>query len=432
MIEKDAHQEGCEGLVNLADEMEDADLAETDIESEEETKKRPGSPTGAEAEESKKPRVEAPVKTSVGSPPPPVRVNVRIQNERGGESMVAFNQVQFRMYENLKSEDGKFMLKIMSPEYASMQEHFIATLLGEARYSRTLEMEANRSETAARQSAANLALNVEESKKRLMATEAREAILQQQAVGLSMEVSTLRQDAEVADSRCEAKLRSLREELEGQQESIKSVLVGMVKQLGLEDRVAGEGKPMHTHHTPMPKAPPKVTPPTGEVTKENITDWILFWRMAPRHAASDQIMARFLRNVTFMVDKVHKDKCFYCAEDVKCQTTSSGSRYFIHKDTQGNCRTSKCSARQVECHRCESAQFTHCHHVHAACPFDFNFCKKLAADAKFKEEFVRMAARKEKEEAEKLQKQEEKAQKQRDQIEAANVLQAQEDEEKLK
>ena len=270
MTEKDAHQEGCEGLVNLADEVEDADLAETDIESEEETKKRPGSPTGAEAEESKKPRVEAPVKTSVGSPPPPVRVNVRIQNERGGESMVAFNQVQFRMYENLKSEDGKFMLKIMSPEYASMQEHFIATLLGEARYSRTLEMEANRSETAARQSAANLALNVEESKKRLMATEAREAILQQQAVGLSMEVSTLRQDAEVADSRCEAKLRSLREELEGQQESIKSVLVGMVKQLGLEDRVAGGGKPMHTHHTPMPKAPPKVTPPTGEVTKENI------------------------------------------------------------------------------------------------------------------------------------------------------------------
>ena len=66
------------------------------------------------------------------------------------------------------------------------------------------------------------------------------------------------------------------------------------------------------------------------------------------------------------------------------------------------------------------------------CPFDFNFCKKLAADAKFKEEFARMAARKEKEGAEKLQKQEEKAQKQRDQIEAANVLQAQEDAEKLK
>ena len=87
-----------------------------------------------------------------------------------------------------------------------------------------------------------------------------------------------------------------------------------------------------------------------------------------------------------------------------CQTTSSGSRYFIHNDTQGNCRTSKCSARQVECHRCESAKFTHCHHVHAACPFDFSFCKKLAADAKFKEEFARMAARKEKEETEKLQK----------------------------
>jgi len=70
--------------------------------------------------------------------------------------------------------------------------------------------------------------------------------------------------------------------------------------------------------------------------------------------------------------------------------------------------------------------------VHAACPFDFDFCKKLAADVKFMEEFVRMAARKEKEETEKLQKQEEKAKKQREQIEAAKALQAQKDEEALK
>ena len=173
---------------------------------------------------------------------------------------------------------------------------------------------------------------------------------------------------------------------------------------------------MPTHHTPMPKAPPKVTPPTGGVTKENITDWILFWRMAPRHAASDEIMARFLKNVTFMIDKVHKDKCFYCAEDVKCQSTQSGSRYYIHKDTQNNCKTSKCSARQIECKRCESAQFTHFHHVHAACPLNFDFCKKLAADGKFMEEFVRMAARKKKEETERLQKQEEKAKKQRERM----------------
>ena len=125
-----------------------------------------------------------------------------------------------------------------------------------------------------------------------------------------------------------------------------------------------------------------------------------------------------------MVDKIHKDKCFYCAEDVRSQQTQSGSKHYVHKDTQGNCKTSKCSARKIECKRCESAQFTHFHHVHAACPFDFDFCKKMAADGKFKEEFARMAARKKKEEAGRLQKQEEKAQKQREQIDAAKCEQA--------
>ena len=128
--ERDVHQQGCEGLVNLAGDIEDGDLVETDVESEEKKKKRPGSPTGAKAEESKKPRVEPPANTSVDTPPPPVRVNVRIQNERGGESVVVFNQVQHRMYERLKSDDGRFMERIMSAEYATVQEHFIATLLG--------------------------------------------------------------------------------------------------------------------------------------------------------------------------------------------------------------------------------------------------------------------------------------------------------------
>ena len=236
--ERDDHQQGCEGLVKLAGE--DSDLVEPDVEYEEKVEKRPGSPTGAEAEESKKPRVQAPANTSVDPPPPPVRVNVRIQNERGGESMVVFKQVQHRMYEDLKSEDGRFMEKITSAEYAAMQEHFIATLLGEARHSGTLEMEANRSATATRQATSNLALNIEENKQQLMASEVRESVLQKQAFGVSIEVSALKRDAAMAECRCEARLLSPREEREGQQESIKSVLVGMVKQLGPEDRVAGD------------------------------------------------------------------------------------------------------------------------------------------------------------------------------------------------
>ena len=70
--------------------------------------------------------------------------------------------------------------------------------------------------------------------------------------------------------------------------------------------------------------------------------------------------------------------------------------------------------------------------MHAACPLDFDFCKELAADGKFMEEFVRMAAREKKEETERLQKQGEKAKKQREQIDAANKLQAQKDGESLK
>jgi hypothetical protein len=252
-------------------------------------------------------------------------------------------------------------------------------------------------------------LNIEENKQRLMASEARETVLSKQAVGLSIGVPTLKRDAERAESRCEARLLSLREELEGQQESIKSVLVGMVKQLGLEDRVAGRGPPMHTHHAPKPSAPSRVIPPTGVVTEENVQSWIDFWKKAPQHAASEEIMRRFLTNVTFMVDKIHKDKCFYCAEEVKCQSTQSGSRYYVHKDTQDNCKTSRCSARGITCRKCESAQFTHYHHVHAACPFDFDVCKKIATDGRFKEELAKNSAGRVKEEAEKLQKQEVKA-----------------------
>ena len=74
--DRHVHQQGCEGLANLASDVED--LAETDVEPEEEKKKRPGSPRGAEAEESKKPRVEPPANSSVDAPPPPFRVNVRI------------------------------------------------------------------------------------------------------------------------------------------------------------------------------------------------------------------------------------------------------------------------------------------------------------------------------------------------------------------
>ena len=61
-----------------------------------------------------------------------------------------------------------------------------------------------------------------------VAARTRESVLQKQAVGLSVEVSTLQEASETAESRCEARLRSLREELEGEQETLKSVLVGMV------------------------------------------------------------------------------------------------------------------------------------------------------------------------------------------------------------
>ena len=76
----------------------------------------------------------------------------------------------------------------------------------------------------------------------------------------------------------------------------------MVRQLGLEDRVAGNMPPMPTHHAPRPSAPPRVVPPTEAVTEESIGEWIEFWKKAPQHAASDEVIARFLMNVAFMID----------------------------------------------------------------------------------------------------------------------------------
>ena len=65
-------------------------------------------------------------------------------------------------------------------------------------------------------------------------------------------------------------------ELEGHQETVKSVLVDMAKQLGLEDRVAGNEPPMHTHNAPRPSAPPRVVSPTEVMTEQNVQDWIDF------------------------------------------------------------------------------------------------------------------------------------------------------------
>ena len=68
--------------------------------------------------------------------------------------MVAFNSTQFRMYEthneSLKADDSTFMEKSMSLEYRGVQEHFITTLLGGARFAGALEQGAKRSEEIAR------------------------------------------------------------------------------------------------------------------------------------------------------------------------------------------------------------------------------------------------------------------------------------------
>ena len=91
-------------------------------------------------------------------------------------------------------------------------------------------------------------------------------------------------------------------------------------------------------------------------------------RTLSHHATSEEIM----------VDKLHKKICFYCAEAIRSQTVSG-----VHTATQSICKTSKCAARSVVCTKCEGAGLTHFHHVRAACPFDFEFCKKIAADNEF-------------------------------------------------
>ena len=183
---------------------------------------------------------------------------------------------------SLKSEDSTFLEKLNSLEYKGLQELFVSTLLGEARFSGALKGEASKAEEVAKNAVAHLREKLAEHKKLSVSAKARESVLHKQAVDLSEEVSSLQEASEVAESRCESRLRSLREELEGQQETLKSVLVGMVKQLGLEERVAGNMPPMASHHAPRPKAPPAVVPPIDVVAEENVKQWIEFWKKAPQ------------------------------------------------------------------------------------------------------------------------------------------------------
>ena len=107
--------------------------------------------------------------------------------------------------------------------------------------------------------------------------------------------------------------------------------------------------PMHTHHAPEPRAPPAVVPPTEAVTEENIGEWIAFWKKAPRHAASDEILGRFLANVSFMIDKLQKKTCFYSAEPIRSQPMLGGQSVYVHTEARDKCKTSKCAARSIVC-----------------------------------------------------------------------------------
>lgn len=115
---------------------------------------------------------------------------------------------------SLKSEDSTFLEKLNSLEYRGLQELFVSTLLGGARFSGALEKEASKSEEAAKNAVVHLGEKLAEHKRLSVASNARESVLQKQTVGLSGEVPNLKEASEVAESRCESRLRSLGEELE--------------------------------------------------------------------------------------------------------------------------------------------------------------------------------------------------------------------------
>ena len=90
----------------------------------------------------------------------------------------------------------------MSLEYQGVQGHFISTLLGGARFAGALEQEAKKSEGVARVAVVQLSKKLADYKKLSVAARAREGVLQKQAVGPSVEVSTLQEASEAAESRC--------------------------------------------------------------------------------------------------------------------------------------------------------------------------------------------------------------------------------------
>ena len=80
---RDEHQEDCGGLLDGLGE-DQVGTKEGDVQPLGE--KRPLSPSATAAEDAKKARLI-----------PPPRINVGVANQRGGESMVAFNSTQFRI-----------------------------------------------------------------------------------------------------------------------------------------------------------------------------------------------------------------------------------------------------------------------------------------------------------------------------------------------
>ena len=368
-------QDECDGL-ELMDEV--------GSEAQEDGKgpKRPLDPSWGAEEENKKPRPED-------------SVYVRVFDDIIGETTVVFKPEMYREYVALKGSPAEFREKLQLLSETRAQ-FYVSALLGETKLVDKLLVESSTLEKNAKQSAMGLASVQSELKQAVCAAGMRETMLQKQAMDMCDKVAKIQGELEHSTSRADSRIASLRASLEQEQESIKAVLVGMVRQLGLEGRVAGDAPPAPVHHAPSPAPPPADKPPMDPVNKENIGAWIKFWRRTSSHLVTDLIMTRFLKDASFMVDKVAQNakKCYYCGEATRMQTKPGGrGEENMHVDAHGSCMARKCPAKEMQCGLCKRAGLKYSNHVLKACPFTFDACKAIASKNYFEEELDRKLAR---------------------------------------
>lgn len=129
---------------------------------------------------------------------------------------------------------------------------------------------------------------------------------------LQQQVGNMEQPMQSTNQENEKKLVSMRDHMKQDQESGKCLLVGTVKQLGLQERVTGKVGPT-VGHSAVPGAPPDgARVPNEAVDEHNINARMNYRKLVNVYDVNENDIARILKNVTYTIENLSIGRCYYC------------------------------------------------------------------------------------------------------------------------